>query len=49
MHNENEQWHHDQQRDAYMTANGIRVLRFTNEEILRDTDKVLEIISGYLI
>jgi very-short-patch-repair endonuclease len=48
IHDGNEQWHHDQQRDAYMTANGIRVLRFTNEEILRQTGKVLEIISGYL-
>jgi type I restriction enzyme R subunit len=48
VHDENEQWHHDQQRDAYMVSNGVSVLRFTNDEILRDTDKVLETISSYL-
>jgi type I restriction enzyme R subunit len=48
VHDKNEQWHHDQQRDAYMTANGIRVLRFTNEEILSDPERVLENISSYL-
>jgi very-short-patch-repair endonuclease len=48
VHDDNEQWHHDQQRDAYMVVNGIRVLRFTNQEILADTEKVLEHISSYL-
>jgi very-short-patch-repair endonuclease len=48
VHDGNEEWHHDQQRDAYMVANGIRVLRFTNQEILADTEKVLEHISSYL-
>jgi very-short-patch-repair endonuclease len=48
VHDDNEQWHHDQGRDAYMVANGIRVLRFTNQEILADTEKVLETFSSYL-
>ena len=48
VHDGNEQWHHDQQRDAYMISNGVTVLRFTNEEILSETDKVLETISSYL-
>ena len=48
VHNTNEQWHHDQRRDAYMTSNGIRVLRFTNEEILGDPDRVLAAISSHL-
>ena len=48
VHDGNEQWHHDQQRDAYLISNGLRVLRFTNDEILGDTAKVLETISSYL-
>jgi very-short-patch-repair endonuclease len=48
VHDGSEQWHHDQRRDAYMIANGLRVLRFTNEEILADTGKVLETISSVL-
>jgi type I restriction enzyme R subunit len=48
VHDGNEQWHHDQRRDAYLIANGIRVLRFTNQEILADTGKVLDTISSFL-
>ncbi len=48
VHDPNEQWHHDQNRDAYMVAQGLRVLRFTNEQILNDTQRVLEEISKYL-
>jgi len=48
VHDGNEEWHHDQQRDTYMTANGLRVLRFSNEDILSDPDKVLETIAAYL-
>ena len=55
VHQPNEQWHHDQNRDAYMIAQGLRVLRFTNEQILRftneqilnETESVLEVISSY--
>ena len=31
-----------------MAANGLRVLRFSNEDILSDPDKVLETIAAYL-
>ena len=48
VHQPNEQWHHDQNRDAYMIAHGLRVLRFTNEQILNDTEKVLDEITGFL-
>ena len=32
VHERNEQWHHDQKRDAYMIFSGLRILRFTNEQ-----------------
>src|SRR2546423_10954863 len=41
-HTPNEAWQHDQERDAYMIAQGLRVLRFANELILRDTESVLK-------
>jgi very-short-patch-repair endonuclease len=47
-HNANESWHHDQERDAYMIAQGLHVLRFTNTEVLKDTDTVLAKIVRYL-
>ena len=48
VHDRNEQWHHDQIRDAYMISQGIRVLRFTNERVLNDTEHVLEEIVKHL-
>src|SRR5260370_42199778 len=48
VHNPKEQWHHDQNRDAYMIAQGLRVMRFTNEQGLDDIESVLEEISKYL-
>ena len=48
VHNPNEAWHHDQERDAYMIAQGLRVLRFTNERILNETENVLKEIAVYL-
>ena len=48
VHQPNKQWHHDQNRNAYMIAQGLRVLRFTNEQILNETENVLKIISNYL-
>jgi len=48
VHDANEQWHHDQNRDAYMIAQGLRVLRFTNEQILNDTEMVFEEIASFL-
>jgi very-short-patch-repair endonuclease len=48
IHVENERWHHDQIRDAYMISQGLRVLRFTNEQVLNDTSAVLHQIAKHL-
>jgi very-short-patch-repair endonuclease len=48
VHQTSEQWHHDQNRDAYMIAQGLRVLRFSNDQILNDTERVLEEIARHL-
>jgi very-short-patch-repair endonuclease len=48
VHEPNEEWHHDQNRDAYMIAQSLRVLRFTNEQVLNDTETVLRKIAKYL-
>jgi type I restriction enzyme R subunit len=47
-HAPNEAWHHDQERDAYMIEQGLRVLRFKNDMILNDTESVLEQIAACL-
>ena len=47
-HGSNERWRHDQNRDAYMIAQGLRVLRFTNEQIVDHTEEVLREISSHL-
>ena len=48
VHDQNERWQHDQSRNAYMVGSGLRVLRFTNEQILDDPEMVLKEISKYL-
>ncbi len=48
VHDLNERWHHDQNRDAYMIPVGLRVLRFSNDQVLNDTEGVLEEIAKYL-
>lgn len=48
VHDQNETWNHDQHRDAYMVAQGLRVLRFTNLQVLNEIEKVLEQIETYL-
>ncbi|MES2883993.1 MAG: endonuclease domain-containing protein [Pseudomonadota bacterium] len=40
QHNEDQAY--DQRRSRYLAAEGLRVLRFWNDEVLRDTDAVLE-------
>ena len=35
---------HDLKRTAYLAKQGVRVLRFWNHDLLRDTDSVLEAI-----
>ena len=49
VHESNALWRHDQERDAYMIAQGLRVLRFTNDRILNDTENVLEEIAKHLL
>lgn len=49
VHETNENWRHDQARDAYMVGQGLRVLRFTNEEVLNNTDEVLRKIAEFLV
>ena len=48
VHDQNEAWHHDQNRDAYMISQGLRVLRFTNQQILDDVERVLDEIVKHL-
>src|SRR6266576_958132 len=48
IHNRNEAWHHDQNRDAYMISQGLRILRIPNERILNDTQNVLLEIEQHL-
>lgn len=49
VHEGNERWQHDQARDAYLTGHGLRVLRFTNSQVLLDTETTLQEISKYLV
>ena len=49
IHQTNENWQHDQARDVYMVGQGLRVLRFTNEEVLNDLDEVLRRIAEFLV
>lgn len=39
---------YDTQRTAYLNDNHIRVIRFTNDEIESDVDKVVEYIQSVL-
>ena len=48
VHDANESWHHDQKRDGYLVGQGLRVLRFSNDQILHDTVNVIAEISRYL-
>jgi very-short-patch-repair endonuclease len=49
VHSGHEAWQHDQKRDAYMISQGLRVLRFTNGQILNDTEALLKEISKHLM
>jgi len=48
IHEQNESWHRDQGRDAYMISHGLRVLRFSNQRILNDIESVLREIQQHL-
>ena len=47
-HNEQEQKEYDQGRTYELEENGIKVIRFTNQEIIEKLDWVLEEIKKYL-
>jgi very-short-patch-repair endonuclease len=47
VHSGNDSWQHDQSRDVYMIGQGLRVLRFANEEVLENTQAVLQKIADY--
>lgn len=49
VHETNENWQHDQARDAYMVGQGLRVLGFTNDEVMNNTEEILNQISGFLV
>jgi very-short-patch-repair endonuclease len=49
IHQTNENWQHDQARDAYMVGQGLRVLRFKNEDVLNNTGEVLRKIAEFLV
>ena len=38
----------DAERDAYLTSEGLRVLRFSNMQVLQERDAVLEVIFRVL-
>ncbi len=40
---------YDQQRDAFLSGQGIRVLRFWNNQMLQETESVLEVIYRALM
>jgi very-short-patch-repair endonuclease len=48
VHESNERWNHDQVRDAYMISQGLRILRFTNHQVLNETERVLSEIEKNL-
>lgn len=49
IHETNENWQHDQARSAYMVGYGLRVLRFTNNEVLNNTETVLRKVAQFLV
>ena len=48
VHNHNQQWQHDQVRDAYLVSQGLRVLRFTNEQVLNESWEVLDEVVRFI-
>jgi very-short-patch-repair endonuclease len=44
QHNATEGKQHDQAREAFLRSQGIETLRFTNDEMMRHTDSVMNVI-----
>lgn len=42
QHNEPDKQQTDKERTAFLEGNGIRIIRFWNNEVLRETEAVLE-------
>jgi very-short-patch-repair endonuclease len=49
QHNQDDQLLYDERRTAYLEDQGIKVLRFWNHDVLRETETVLEVIRQVLI
>ena len=49
VHDRNDQWQHDRSRDLYLTQLGNRVVRFKNDQVLSNTETVLEEIASLLL
>ena len=49
IHNKPEQQEWDKQRTAFLESQDYRVVRFSNEQVLHDIDKVLAHIKNYII
>ena len=49
IHNKPEQQEWDKQRTAFLESQDYRVVRFSNEQVLHDIDKVLAHIKSYII
>ncbi|OYW78024.1 MAG: hypothetical protein B7Z37_01415 [Verrucomicrobia bacterium 12-59-8] len=44
QHNTTEGKRHDEEREAFLRSQGIETLRFTNDEMMRHTDSVMNVI-----
>ena len=49
IHSKPEQQEWDKQRTAFLESQDYRVVRFSNEQVLHDIDKVLAHIKSYII
>ena len=48
QHSENEAIEYDKARDEYMVSIGLKVLRFTNIEVLTNIEGVIEVIERHI-
>lgn len=48
IHNIEQQKEHDENRSAELDRYGIRVIRFTNEQVINSTEKVLQEIKKFV-
>ena len=48
QHNEKENKQDDEKRTAWLTKEGYRVLRFWNDEVMKNTSAVLDLITDHV-